>query len=77
MLDGVPADRAGTAAGVLNTARQVGGALSVAVFGALIGSGASFTDGMRVSLAVAAVLLTASALAALFLLPGRRVTAGG
>jgi MFS transporter, DHA2 family, methylenomycin A resistance protein len=72
LLDSVSADRAGTAAGILNTARQVGGALAVAVFGALIGGGGSFQDGMRVSLVVAAVMLTAAALAALLLLPGRQ-----
>jgi hypothetical protein len=36
LLNGVPGHRAGTASGVFNTSRQVGGTLSVAVFGALL-----------------------------------------
>jgi MFS transporter, DHA2 family, methylenomycin A resistance protein len=38
LLDAVPAGRAGTAAAVPNTRRQVGGAIAVAVFGALLGA---------------------------------------
>ena len=36
LLNGVPPRRAGTASGVFNTSRQLGGALAVAVFGALL-----------------------------------------
>jgi predicted MFS family arabinose efflux permease len=36
LVGSVPAERAGIASGVLNTCRQVGGALAVAVFGALV-----------------------------------------
>lgn len=56
MLDAVPAERAGLAAGVLNSARQVSGGLGIAVFGALVAGG--FEAGMRLSLAAAAALLT-------------------
>ncbi|MET7285203.1 MFS transporter [Streptomyces sp. NPDC005573] len=56
MLDAVPAERAGLAAGVLNSARQVSGGLGIAVFGALVPGG--FAAGMRASLSVAAALLT-------------------
>ncbi|MFB7246507.1 MFS transporter [Streptomyces populi] len=56
MMDAVPAERAGLAAGVLNSARQVSGGLGIAVFGALVASG--FEAGMRLSLAAAAALLT-------------------
>jgi DHA2 family methylenomycin A resistance protein-like MFS transporter len=63
LLDAVPADRAGTASAVLNTARQVGGALAVAVFGALLTGAGTFLAGMRWSmlLAAAGLLLTAGA----------------
>ncbi|WP_030459384.1 MFS transporter [Kitasatospora sp. NRRL B-11411] len=60
MLASVPAERAGLASGVLNTFRQVGGAVAVAVYGALV-TGASFTHGMRTGLLAAAVLLAATA----------------
>ncbi|MGW1466070.1 MFS transporter [Streptomyces sp. NPDC002308] len=60
LLDHVPAGQAGTASGVLNTSRQVGGALAVAVFGALIADRAQPAAGLETSLliAAAAVLLT-------------------
>src|SRR5207302_810370 len=60
MLAGVPAERAGLASGALNTFRQFGGALAVAVYGALVGGGA-FASGMRTGLIAAAVLLAATA----------------
>ncbi|MGW7528118.1 MFS transporter [Streptomyces sp. NPDC054783] len=68
MMDAVPAERAGLAAGVLNSARQVAGGLGIAVFGALLGHG--FQAGMRCSLAVSAALLTAT-FALSFRLAGR------
>lgn len=60
MLAGVPAERAGLASGVLNTFRQFGGALAVAVYGALV-SGDSFAHGMPIGLVAAAILLAATA----------------
>jgi MFS transporter, DHA2 family, methylenomycin A resistance protein len=56
-MDAIPAQRAGTASGVLNTARQMGGSLGVAVFGAVLAQHASFITGLRVDLTVAAALL--------------------
>jgi DHA2 family methylenomycin A resistance protein-like MFS transporter len=50
---------------VVNTARQVGGSLGVAIFGAVLASG-DFITGMRISLggtAVVLVLLVAASLA--------------
>ncbi|MFJ8825328.1 MFS transporter [Streptomyces sp. NPDC102467] len=63
LLDVVPADRAGTAGAVLNTARQVGGAIAVAVYGALLTGADTFLAGMRwsVLLAAAGLALTAGA----------------
>jgi EmrB/QacA subfamily drug resistance transporter len=53
LLNGVPDAQAGTASGVFNTSRQVGGALAVAVFGALL-AGDDFMSGLRLSLLIAA-----------------------
>lgn len=60
MMDAVPAARAGLAAGVLNAARQMAGALGIAVFGALISG--DFVAGMRLSLGISAALLTVTGL---------------
>jgi DHA2 family methylenomycin A resistance protein-like MFS transporter len=70
LLNSVPAERAGTASGVLNTCRQLGGALAVAVFGALVAHRETFLQGLQVSLVIAAVLLLVTASASL-LLPAR------
>jgi DHA2 family methylenomycin A resistance protein-like MFS transporter len=62
VLEGVPAERAGTASAVFNTFRQIGGAVAIAVFGALIAHPGTFLTGMRISLATAATLLLLAAL---------------
>jgi DHA2 family methylenomycin A resistance protein-like MFS transporter len=70
LMDAVPGERAGTASGLLNSLRQTGGALSVALFGGLLaGAGDTFSlPGMRVGLlAVAALLLGTAALSRLAL----------
>jgi DHA2 family methylenomycin A resistance protein-like MFS transporter len=72
LMGSVPAERAGTAAGILNTARQVGGALSVAITGALVSGPGSFASGMHVALIGIAVLLGLAAVAVLGLLPKDR-----
>ncbi len=41
LLNNVPGHRAGKASGVFNTSRQVGGALAVAVFGAMLANRAA------------------------------------
>ncbi|WKX73817.1 hypothetical protein [Streptomyces sp. XD-27] len=69
MLDSVAAERAGTAAALPNTSRQTGGAVSIAVFGALLAGDSA--PGMRESLLLAACLLVATALGAAALLPRR------
>ena len=61
LLNSVPGGRAGTASGIFNTSRQAGGALAVAVFGALLASHAGFLTGMRVSLLIAAAAALAAA----------------
>jgi sugar phosphate permease len=71
LLDSVPAGQAGTASGVFNTSRQAGGALAVAVFGALLAHRATFLAGLRVSLLLAAGVALAAAAAGLVLLRHR------
>jgi EmrB/QacA subfamily drug resistance transporter len=74
LLNSVPGHRAGTASGVFNTSRQVGGALAVAVFGALLADPATFTQGLRTSLLIAAGVALATAAASRLLPPPRRHT---
>jgi EmrB/QacA subfamily drug resistance transporter len=69
LLNGVPPHRAGVAGGVFNTSRQIGGALAVAVFGALLAHRATFLHGVRASLLIAAVVALAAAAASLLLTP--------
>jgi sugar phosphate permease len=64
LLDHTPAHQTGTASGVFNTSRQIGRALAVAVFGALISASAGFEHGLRVSLTLAAAVALIAALAA-------------
>ena len=56
-MDAIPAERAGTASGVLNTARQLGGSLGVAIFGAVLATQSSFQTGLRLDTAVTGALL--------------------
>ncbi|NQD90851.1 MFS transporter, partial [Paenarthrobacter sp. CM16] len=56
VMDNATVERAGTASGVVNTARQVGGSLGVAIFGAVLASG-EFMSGLRASLGATPVLL--------------------
>ncbi|MFE3523751.1 MFS transporter [Streptomyces sp. NPDC059161] len=65
MMEALPQERAGLAAGVLNAGRQVAGALSIAVFGALVAGGAGFVPGLHTSLLIAAGLFAISAAATL------------
>jgi MFS transporter, DHA2 family, methylenomycin A resistance protein len=65
LLDAVPEHRTGTASGVFNTSRQVGGALAVAVFGGLLADPAMFLHGVHTSLLLAAAVLAVTTLASL------------
>ena len=65
VLEGVPAQLAGTASAVFNTFRQVGGAVAIAVFGALIADPDQVVLGLRLSLGIAAALLFLAALSSL------------
>jgi len=68
ILSGVERRQAGTASAVLNMARQVGGALGVAIFGAMIAahagseaSGAGILDAIKLAMAISCALLLAAA----------------
>lgn len=65
LLNSVPGHQAGTASGVFNTSRQVGGALAVAVFGALLANQATFMQGLRTSLLLMGGVALAAAAASL------------
>ncbi|MFJ4048982.1 MULTISPECIES: MFS transporter [Pseudomonas] len=67
LLSCVPGALAGTASGVLNACRQVGGALAVAVFGALLAQASSFMTGMRISLLLAAGIALITAMMGMWL----------
>ncbi|MET7284214.1 MFS transporter [Kribbella sp. NPDC005582] len=67
LLNDIAADRAGLAAGILNSFRQTGGALAVAVFGALVADRGEFMVGRRIALCIAVVMLVATMVAALML----------
>ncbi|KOX24951.1 MULTISPECIES: MFS transporter [unclassified Streptomyces] len=69
MMEAVPAERAGTAAGLLNAVRQTAGGLAIAVFGSL--ADRSVASALRTSLLISAGFLTLTALASLRL-PRRR-----
>lgn len=65
LLNSVPGHSSGIVSGVFNTSRQVGGALAIAVFGALLARQASFMHGVRDSLTVAAAVAVLAAIGAL------------
>lgn len=64
VLASVPAERSGTASAVFNTFRQVGGAVAIAVFGALLADRAQFVVGTQVSFVVAGTVILMAAVAA-------------
>jgi MFS transporter, DHA2 family, methylenomycin A resistance protein len=71
LLNSVPGQQAGVASGIFNTSRQLGGALAVAVFGALLAQPGTFMAGLRTSLLLAAGVALAAAAASRLLQPPR------
>ncbi|MFG2440525.1 MFS transporter [Streptomyces sp. NPDC048508] len=67
LVNSVPAQQTGTASGVFNTSRQLGGALAVAVFGSLIADQTHVLPGLRLSLLLAALTTLAAGTAGLYL----------
>lgn len=68
ILASVDKQQAGTASAVLNTARQVGGAMGVAVYGALVATPATaaILAGIEAAMAISTVLLLAGAMLAVY-----------
>jgi MFS transporter, DHA2 family, methylenomycin A resistance protein len=60
LLGSVEKSRSGLAAGVLNSTRQTGSVLGVALFGSLVERSGAFVAGARVSLIISAILLAAA-----------------
>jgi MFS transporter, DHA2 family, methylenomycin A resistance protein len=65
LLGSVDKSRSGVAAGVLNSTRQTGSVLGVAVFGSLLGRGHAFITGAHVCLVISAFLFIGAAVVAL------------
>jgi DHA2 family methylenomycin A resistance protein-like MFS transporter len=63
LLGSVEKSRSGIAAGVLNSTRQTGSVLGVALFGSLIGQANAFMTGTHAALVISAALLLAAAAA--------------
>jgi DHA2 family methylenomycin A resistance protein-like MFS transporter len=74
-IESAPADRVGIASGVLNAARQAGGAIGVALLGTLLAS-TSFVSGLHAAMAVSAgSFLAGAAVTAVAVDRHRRCTA--
>jgi DHA2 family methylenomycin A resistance protein-like MFS transporter len=61
LLGSVAKARSGIAAGVLNSTRQTGSVLGVALFGSLVGNGSAFLAGTRIALIISTALLLGAA----------------
>lgn len=64
VLAAVPQQLAGTASAVFNTFRQIGGAVAIAVFGALVATPDRFVEGMQVSMIATGALVAVVVIAA-------------
>lgn len=69
LLGSVEKARSGVAAGVLNSTRQTGSVLGVALFGSLIGRQETFLSGARIALLISATLLVIAAVAIIAVSP--------
>jgi DHA2 family methylenomycin A resistance protein-like MFS transporter len=65
LLGSVDKARSGIASGVLNSSRQTGSVIGVALFGALIAKDATFMVGLRIAVGLAAAMLVMSAVIAM------------
>lgn len=61
LLNAVPVTRSGLVSATFNASRQLGAALAIAIFGALLVQRGGFVEGMRISILLAAVAAAAAA----------------
>lgn len=64
LVGGVPSERVGLASGALNSSRQMGSVIGVAVFGLLITTAGGVVDAIRIASIISVVLLVGMALLA-------------
>jgi EmrB/QacA subfamily drug resistance transporter len=65
-MSAVAVDKAGVGSAVLNSARQVGGSLGIAVMGAIVGSSTDYLSGFHDALRIGSILCLAGAAVAVF-----------
>jgi DHA2 family methylenomycin A resistance protein-like MFS transporter len=75
LLGSVDKSRSGVASGVLNSMRQTGSVIGVALLGSLAGSAGGMIAGLRLALLIAAGLLACSAAAVLIGIPPQQQAA--
>ena len=68
-IEAAPPDKAGTASGALNSSRQVGSTLGVAIFGALVAGAGDFMPGYHLSVLVGGLVFGLGAVVAWCTIP--------
>jgi DHA2 family methylenomycin A resistance protein-like MFS transporter len=63
-MSAVSVDKAGVGSAVLNSARQVGGSLGIAIMGAIVAGSSGYLDGFHAALQVGSALCLAGAVVA-------------
>ncbi len=71
VMSAVPKEQAGSISGALNSSRQLGATLGVAILGTIAGGSAALTDGVRLSLLVTAGIMLGGSLLS-FIYIGRK-----
>ncbi|HEY6423183.1 MAG TPA: MFS transporter, partial [Pseudonocardiaceae bacterium] len=68
-IEAAPSERAGIASGTLNSSRQIGSTLGVAVFGTLLATTGTFMTGYHLSVLIGGLVFAGGALIALLTIP--------
>jgi MFS transporter, DHA2 family, methylenomycin A resistance protein len=72
VISSVSKELTGTASGVLNSSRQIGAMLGVAVFGAMLSESGSLVGGLHRSLILSAIILAGGSLLSFSFIPDKR-----